>query len=95
MVPEANPATTESANIEPSELYLVVRKAIEDAILNVIGTLLLVGLSLALVWFGMLVAASSYDSSPIMALGGVFVVLVGLYQAASALGIIPSVIDLW
>ena len=94
MVPDANPATTESTNLEPSELYIVVRKAMEDAILNVIGTLLLVGLSLVLVWFGMVVATSSYNTSPVIALGGAFVVLVGIYQAASVLGIIPSMTDL-
>lgn len=94
MVPDANPAPTETDSLDPGELYVVVRKAMEDAILSVIGTLLMVGLALVLVWFGMLVAVSAYDTSPIMALAGGIVVLVGLYQAASVLGIIPTVTDL-
>ena len=100
MSPDANPSTKSEevdgggTDMAPGDHYVVVRKAMEDAILSVIGTLLLVGLSLVLIWFGMMVAVSAYDTSPLMALAGGFVVLVGLYQAASALGIIPPVTDL-
>lgn len=100
MVPDTNSPTAGGepdggdVGMAPGELYVVVRKAMEDAILSVVGTLLVVGVALVLVWFGVLVAASAYDSSPVMALAGVFVVLVGLYQAASVLGVIPSLTEL-
>ena len=82
------------STIEPGELYVVVRKAVEDAILGVIGTLLLVGVALVLVWFGIALAASSFGSSPPGLVGGILVVLVGFYVAASALDVVPSVSDL-
>jgi hypothetical protein len=94
MVTDQNPTSTGTDTLEPGDLYVVIRKAVEDAILNVIGTLFMVILALVLVWFGMLVAGSAYDTSPLMAAGGGFVVLVGLYLAASELGIIPSLPDL-
>ena len=94
MVPEETPAPTGTDSLDPGDLYVVIRKAVEDAILNVIGTLFLVGLALVLVWFGGLVAVSASDTSPLMAAGGGFVVLVGLYLTASELGVIPSLSDL-
>ena len=100
MDPNSNSSTGDvetdggDGSIDSGELYVVVRKAVEDAILGVIGTLLLVGVSIVLIWFGTLVAASAYDSSPVVALAGIFMMLVGIYQAASALGIIPHVTDL-
>lgn len=92
MVP--NETSTETDSLDPGDLYVVIRKAVEDANLHVIGTLFMVILALVLVWFGILVAVSANDTSPLMAAGGGVVVLVGLYLAASELGIIPSLSDL-
>ena len=71
------------------EMYVVVRKAVEDAILSILGKLVLAVMAFILVWFGMFVAVASYGSNPLQAVAGVFVVLVGLYFAATALDVIP------
>lgn len=71
------------------ELYVVVRKAVEDAIISAVGTLVLVVLSFALVWIGMLVGAQGFGDNLIQPVAGGFVVLVGLYMAGTALGVIP------
>ena len=82
------------ADIEQAELYYLVRRAVEDAILGVLGTLLLVGIGFVLVWFGVVVAASGGDASAARVAGGVLVAAVGFYLAASSLGVVPSVSDL-
>ena len=72
-------------------LYVVVRKAIEDALLGVIGTLLSVAVGLSLAWFGMAVAASGQSTAALA--GGIVVAGIGLTLAASAVGIVPSIRD--
>ena len=74
---------------DEARLYNVVRAAMKDAMLDVIGTLLLVGLSFALVAMGgqVLLQADAVTSG---AVGGVLV-LVGLYIAAATLELIPPV----
>lgn len=91
--PETDGGTTERppAPLDEGTLYVVIRKAVEDAILGVIGTLLLVGLALVLVWFGVMVTVSAFNSNRVMAMGGVFVILVGFYVALSALDVVPSI----
>lgn len=84
-------ATTRPATIDEGALYVVIRKAVEDAILGVIGTLLLVGLAFVLIWFGIMVTASAFNSNRIAAAGGVFVALFGFYMALSALDMVPSI----
>ena len=95
MVPpaETDGGTTASsqATIDEGALYVVIRKAVEDAILDVIGTLLLVGLALVLIWFGIMVTASAFTSNRLAAAGGVFVILFGFYMALSALDMVPSI----
>lgn len=99
MVPDGEPPAedgrmdSDGVGLTPDQLYYVVRRAVEDAILGVIGTLLLVGVAFVLVWFGSTVATSAYETSPLTALGGLFVVAVGFYLAGSTLGVIPSVSD--
>jgi len=72
-------------------LYVVIRKAVEDAILGVIGTLLLVGLAFALLWSGMVIAG--WLESPFGTAFGVIVSLLELYIGAAALEIIPPIAD--
>lgn len=72
--------------LDGQALYVVVRKAVEDAILSVIRTLFLVGISLSLTWLGMMMAVSG-EAIYI----GIVIIGIGLYLAAGALNIIPSV----
>lgn len=72
-------------------LYVVIRKAIEDAILGVIGTLLLVDLAFVLLWLG-IVITGWLESRPGTAFGAI-VSLLGLYIGAAALEIIPPIAD--
>ena len=72
-------------------LYVVVRKAVEDALLGVIGTLVAVLVGFSLAWFGMAVAASGQSTAAFV--GGIVVTGVGLTLAASAVGLGPSIWD--
>lgn len=72
------------------ELYLIVRKAVEDAIISAIGTLILVVLAFGLIWFGMLIGVQGFGGNPLQAAGGGFLVLVGLYFAGTSLDLIPT-----
>ncbi|NHN58182.1 MULTISPECIES: hypothetical protein [Halorussus] len=75
------------AGFDEAALYGVVRKAVEDAILGVIGTLLLLGVAAVVLWTGVAVAMQSTGPTG-TALGGA-AVLFGLYLAAATLEIIP------
>lgn len=75
--------------IDEGALYVVVRKAVEDAVLGVIGTLLLVGVALVLVWVGGAIVVSAGLGQPLAALLGLGIALVGLYFAAATLELIP------
>lgn len=100
MVPDGDPPPDDQRTaptvpeLKQGELYLLVRRAVEDAILGVIGTLLLVGIGFVLVWFGVTVALSGIDGSAVRGVGGVFVALVGVYLAASSLGVVPAVSEI-
>lgn len=100
MVPDPDdtddPSTDDAANrphrgsnpgFDEAALYAVVRKAVEDAILGAIGTLLLVGVSFLIVWVGVTVVVST-QNLPGAALG-VLAILVGGYLAAATLEVIP------
>lgn len=78
--------------LDEGALYVVVRNAVEDALLGVIGTLLLVGVALVLVWVGGAIALGSSGRTGVLplVLGGA-VALVGLYLAAATLRVIPPV----
>ncbi|WP_313692645.1 hypothetical protein [Halorarum halobium] len=82
---DAGPGFDEAA------LYLVVREAVEDAILGVLGTLLLVGVAFVLIWAGVVSAMSA--GAPVgYAVGGA-IALLGFYIAAATLEVIPPVRD--
>lgn len=70
-------------------LYRVVRAAVKDALLDVVGTLLLVGVAFVLVVAGGQAVVAS-DSTAWTALG-LAVALGGVYLAAATLEVIPSV----
>lgn len=74
---------------DETALYRVVRAAMKDALLDVIGTLLLVGIAFVLVAMGgqVLLGADAVTSASI----GVVLVLVGLYVAAATLEVIPPI----
>ena len=97
MVPPATasddvPAEQPEVAIDEATLYYVIRRAVEDAILGVIGTLLLVGLGLVLIWIGGAMAVSTDPETGVLplVLGGA-IALVGLYVAAATLRIIPPI----
>ena len=77
--------------MDEGALYVVVRRAVEDAVLGVIGTLLLVGVALVLVWVGGAMAVNAGSSQPVATVAGVAIVLVGLYIAAASLEVIPPI----
>jgi hypothetical protein len=76
---------------DEATLHFVVRSAVEDALLSVIGTLLLVGVACVIIMTG-----ASIFLAPISPLGkiiGAILVVVGFYIAGVTLEIIPSVSD--
>ncbi|HKJ57866.1 MAG TPA: hypothetical protein VKA37_01465 [Halobacteriales archaeon] len=96
MVPEGSSTDDEPEEpvevaIDEGALYVVVRRAVEDAVLGVIGTLLLVGVALVLVWVGGAMAVSAGGRQPVATVAGVAIVLVGLYLAAASLEVIPPI----
>ncbi|MDX1748647.1 MAG: hypothetical protein R3324_22165 [Halobacteriales archaeon] len=74
---------------DEAALYTVVRAAVEDALLDVIGTLLLVGIAFVLVLAGGQAVVAS--DSIVATLLGVAVAGFGLYLAAATLEIVPPV----
>lgn len=68
-------------------LYRVIHAAVKDALLDVIGTLLLVGVAFVIVVIGAQVLLSSTTTLSIVA--GAGLVGGGLYLAAATLEIIP------
>lgn len=91
----ADPGTTSrtddgaSPGFDEAALYGVVRSAVEDAILGVIGTLLLTGVAFVLVGFGISLVAGASEMAGVT-FGGVAIV-VGLYVAAATLRVIPPI----
>ena len=77
-----------NVGFDEGALYVVVRKAVKDAILDVIGTLLLLGLSFAGIWAGFLAIGYSTAMGAVL---GVAVIVVSLYMAAVALEVIPPI----
>lgn len=79
--------------IDEGALYVVVRRAVEDALIGVIGTLLLVGLGLLLVWIGGATAINAGGRQPVAAAAGLAIGLLGVYLAAAALDVVPPVLE--
>lgn len=80
-------------SFDGGELYVVVRKAVEDAIFNVIATLVQLLIAFVLVWFAIVVGAAGGFANPIQLAAGIFVGLVGIYFAATALGVVSPIGD--
>jgi hypothetical protein len=76
--------------IDEAALFRLIRDAVKDALLDVIGTLLLLGLALVLVSAGVQLAISLSQLGIVV--GGALVA-VGLYLAAATLEIIPPIRD--
>ena len=106
MIPDSNRTQNDDSNDVPPELesdggsasgfdeaalFTVIRAAVKDALLDVIETLLLVGIAFVLVVAGGQALISS--SSPIGAAIGGLLVLVGVYLAAATLEIISPIRD--
>lgn len=77
-----------SPGFDERALYHTVRRAVEDAILNAVGTLLLVGIGLLFVASGgqVLVRADGTFGYGL----GVAILAFGCYLAAAAVGVVPS-----
>ena len=76
---------------DETALYAVVRDAVKDALLDVIGTLLLVGIAFVLVIAGIQAVFSSVSFGTVAI--GIGVTAVGVYLAAATLEIIPPTRD--
>ena len=86
-----DPAEPVEVAIDEGALYVVVRRAVEDAVLGVVGTLLLVGVALVLVWVGGAMAVNAGGRQPVATVAGLGIALVGLYIAAASLEVIPPI----
>lgn len=103
MVPDPNDASSDpegepagpgtdggaSPGFDEATLYRVVRAAVKDALLDVLGMLLLVGVAFVLVLAG--VQAVLASGSTAGAAVGLAVAGFGLYLAAATLEVIPPV----
>jgi hypothetical protein len=74
---------------DESVFYTVVRDAVTDALYDVIGTLLLLGIAFVLVVAGIQTVFSSMSLVTVAA--GIGVAAVGVYLAAATLEIIPPI----
>ncbi|SEH13175.1 hypothetical protein SAMN04487967_1196 [Natronorubrum sediminis] len=84
---DAETDTTVTVEIDQDELYTAVRTGIEDALLDVLGTVLLLALALLLVGVGVQAIVET-PSSVNVAFGGVMVGL-GLAITAAAFDLLP------
>ncbi|GAA0242424.1 hypothetical protein ACFFQF_19910 [Haladaptatus pallidirubidus] len=83
--PEVEANSRGSDGLNGQELYVVIRKAVEDAILEIIGTLLLLGVALALVWAGIAIA---FSGTTFGLVAGIVAIGCGVYFGAATLRII-------
>ncbi|WP_247010186.1 hypothetical protein [Halorientalis litorea] len=74
---------------DEAALFPVVRAAVKDAMLDVLGTVLLVFVGGVLVLVGVQLAFGALDTSAVAA--GIVLAAFGTYVAASALELVPSV----
>jgi hypothetical protein len=99
MVPDTPPsrntdAARDDRDDSPSEfdearLYRVIHSAVRDALLDVVGMVLLVGVAVVLVIGGAQVAL--FSMSTVGAVVGAVLVVVGLYLGAATLEVIPPI----
>lgn len=89
---EKKPDGGRTIGINQRELYIVVRTAVKDALMDVLGTVFLLGFALLFVSIG---AQRIFDASSTTgsALGGSIVIL-GFVLAGAALDLIPSIREL-
>lgn len=87
---ESRPRTEDVSELgfDPDALHRVVRAAMKDALLDVIGTLLLVGVAVVLVIVG--VGGLLSGTAPGVAVGAVLAVA-GCYLAAASLELVPPI----
>jgi hypothetical protein len=78
----------QSTGIAEEDLYRIVRLAVEDAILGVLGTLLLVGVATVLTLTGVQLVVGATSTAWVAV--GACLVLFGLYVGAATLGVVPS-----
>ncbi|QKY19155.1 hypothetical protein B4589_001715 [Halolamina sp. CBA1230] len=86
----------EQPDFDQEALYRTVRQAVQDAILDAVGTIALVTIGGAVLLAGASVllrtATEQGFSVPVLA-AGVWMVAIGLYVVASTLGVIQPVRD--
>lgn len=87
MVPDTN--SPDDPGFDEAVLYRVVRDAVEDAILGAVGTIMLTGVGLVVVWIGLGFAAAAGSANLLWAAVGILVALFGLYLAAASLRVVP------
>lgn len=76
--------------VNEAALFKLIRDAVKDALLDVIGTLLLLGLASVLILTGVQLV---FSLSQLGSVVGGALVAVGLYLAAATLEIIPPIRD--
>ena len=76
---------------DEDRLYEVVTRAVEDAVLGAIGTVILVALAVGLVWIGIAVVAANPNF--LGAIFGGIAIVVGFYLAATTLEVVPPIRD--
>lgn len=100
MVPDSNDGSDErptasdggaDLGFDPDALYRVVHAAVKDALLDVIGTVLLLGVALVLVATGGQLLLWSLSGAA--AVAGAVLIVLGCYVAATALDLLPPIGD--
>ncbi|MFC5133844.1 MULTISPECIES: hypothetical protein [Haloferacaceae] len=75
----------DAPTLDESDRYWIVRNAVEDALMNVFWTVVLLAFGVALLWFGGIAALGAVDGSPVMV--PLAVGLIGLAAAAFAVAL--------
>lgn len=92
---ESAPAATDGGTgFDEAALYRTVRTAVEDAILDAVGTLLLVVVGTAIaIAGGRFVVSATFGSTVALAplAAGVWIVVIGVYVVTSSLGLVQPV----
>jgi glycerol uptake facilitator-like aquaporin len=84
------PSTGDLSQVSAEEYYRLTYHAVRDALLDVIGTVLLTVVAFALVWIGG--AAAMSPAAGLAEIGvGLAIAALGLYLAATTLDVIPPV----
>jgi glycerol uptake facilitator-like aquaporin len=84
------PETHSMSELSADEYYRLTYHAVRDALLDVVGTILLTVVAFALVWIGG--AAALSQESGIAGTGlGLAIAAIGLYLAATTLDVVPPV----